>query len=392
MSIAYRRPVPGSMERQLIEGARSILGQQRQINMLPQFNNHQEMTDIEQLQQMRTQQLTQWHGQQKPPSGGGGVGGMNRGNNPFAMAPESLAPPSSGWINWEDNDTQRLMREPWVLNQDMQPQRPFSQQQPQAQRGNEFFQQQQFFDPRSAPPYYGGGSIAQQQQQLNTDSSGAASPYWSGEQHQSQQQQQRQILERQRQEMEGVDQNVWQPTPKQQVELSQFEQFQPGNYPWYNTPDPTAPQGDCPACNSLYRPPIQPPQSTGPPGTVIQESTNDGCGGGHGGSPSSAENPYPLMASALGLSGDQCAEYEQMHPSERMNYLARLKRDTFLEKTFYDLWEPLSDRQFSTLERTYNEFDDRDNAIDFLYGKNNPYNTHFKDKWTRWYEKYNKTT
>jgi hypothetical protein len=94
----------------------------------------------------------------------------------------------------------------------------------------------------------------------------------------------------------------------------------------------------------------------------------------------------PGGALPQGVPQPVCRPFDQLTKSEQMNYVAREKRDHFMDRLFLDVDELMNERQFSTLPN-YNQLEDRTKAEDFLYGKDS-YATHFKDKWTNWHEKY----
>ena len=83
----------------------------------------------------------------------------------------------------------------------------------------------------------------------------------------------------------------------------------------------------------------------------------------------------------------KCKPLEQMTESEKHNFIAREKRDNFIARTFQNLDEPLNERQFFTLPN-YNELEDREKALEGLYGKDSLGFTSFKDRWTNWQDRY----
>lgn len=97
----------------------------------------------------------------------------------------------------------------------------------------------------------------------------------------------------------------------------------------------------------------------------------------------------PGGALPQGVPQPVCRPFDQLSKSEQMNYVAREKRDHFLDRLFLDVDELMNERQFSTLPN-YNQFEDRDAAIDALYGKDSLGFSTFRDPLTNFYEKYYK--
>jgi hypothetical protein len=99
-----------------------------------------------------------------------------------------------------------------------------------------------------------------------------------------------------------------------------------------------------------------------------------------------AQNPYPHAPSAAPETNLPCKPWHLMNEAEQLNYLARQKRDGFLDRLFTNIDEGLNNRQFWSLP-AFNELEDRERAADALYGKDSMA-THTKDRYENWQSRY----
>ena len=83
-----------------------------------------------------------------------------------------------------------------------------------------------------------------------------------------------------------------------------------------------------------------------------------------------------------------CKPWHLMNEAEQINYLARQKRDAFVDRLFTDTSEGMNNYQFQ-ITANFNEFEDRERYMDFMYGKDSM-TTHFKDAFLGAFERYQK--
>ena len=84
-----------------------------------------------------------------------------------------------------------------------------------------------------------------------------------------------------------------------------------------------------------------------------------------------------------------CKPWHLMNEAEQLNYLARQKRDAFMDRLFTDTSEGINNYQFQ-ITANFNEFEDRERYMDAMYGKDSLTTSHFKDRYTHAWEKYQK--
>ena len=95
-------------------------------------------------------------------------------------------------------------------------------------------------------------------------------------------------------------------------------------------------------------------------------------------------HPQPRLPSQVNPSGAQtCKTWQQMSQAEQLNYLARQRRDAFMDRLFTDTSEGIHNYTFFP-GSGYNELEDRERYMDFV-AQTMP---HQRDPYMTWWAKY----